>query len=98
MSLNKVVVVRWEYFNGKWIGCSMWSIYLIDKASLELLQWEFLRLALKNISWSDPLILLIYDHRLVLFIIPTLERHTENLLGCCNLLKYKVDCSNILKD
>ena len=80
-------------------ACPVWSpFYLIDRARLESVQRRFLRFALRNLPWSDPLILPRYEHRLALLNMPTLERHREfiGLSFICNLLKYKIDCTGIL--
>ena len=75
-------------------ACPVWSpIYVIDKTRLESVQRRFLRFALRNLHWSDPLQLPSYDHRLALLNMPSLERHREfiGLSFICNLLNYKVD-------
>ena len=80
-------------------ACQVWSPHCgIHIARIESIQRSFLRFALRNLSWTDPLRLPSYEDRLPLLNLPTLQRHRDylRLSFIVNLLNGKIDCPGLL--
>ena len=80
-------------------ACQVWSPYCHTHiARIESIQKRFLRFALGDLPWTDPLRLPPYTNRLRLLNMPTLQRHRDylRLSFLVNLINGKIDCPGLL--